>query len=144
VPNTNIADAGLHRHERPDPNLWVTPSGAANPGGAPWWATRIGYFQRDLLEYQETITRLSGAARWQDVERFLSLLFSLNANVLFLEPQFRFGVIVADPDDNKFIDCAIAAQADYIITSDHHFAALNGSGYKPHLITPQEFIQAHL
>lgn len=47
-------------------------------------------------------------------------------------------------DDNKFVDCAIAAQADYIITADHHLAALNGSGYKPRPISPQEFIQAHL
>ena len=97
-----------------------------------------------LLEYQETVIRLSGAARWQQIEAFLTLVFHLHATILFLEPQFRFGVIIADPDDNKCVDCAVAAQADYIITTDHHFAALNGSGYKPRPITPQEFIQAHL
>ncbi|MDB6022682.1 MAG: Nucleotide binding protein PINc [Pedosphaera sp.] len=98
-----------------------------------------------LFEYQETITRLSGAARWQQAERFLELLFYLHANILFLEPQFRFGVITADPDDNKFVDCAIAAQADYIITSDQHFfATLVGSGYKPRPITSQDFVQAYL
>ena len=97
-----------------------------------------------LFEYQETITRLSGAARWQQVERFLTLLFYLHANILFLEPHFRFGVVTADPDDNKFVDCAIAAQAECVITSDQHFGALIGSGYKPRPITPQEFIQAHL
>ncbi len=26
-----------------------------------------------------------------------------------------------DEDDNKFVDCAIAAGADYIVTEDHHF-----------------------
>jgi putative PIN family toxin of toxin-antitoxin system len=26
-----------------------------------------------------------------------------------------------DPDDNKFLDCAIESKADYIITEDHHF-----------------------
>ena len=97
-----------------------------------------------LFEYQETITRLSGAARWQQVERFLTLLFYLHANILFLEPYFRFGVVTADPDDNKFVDCAVAAQAEYVITSDLHFCVLTGSGYKPQPITPQEFIQAHL
>ena len=97
-----------------------------------------------LFEYQETITRLSGAARWQQVERFFTLLFYLHANVLFVNPQFRFGIVTADPDDNKLVDCAIAAQAEYVITSDRHFGALAASGYKPRPITPQEFVQAHL
>lgn len=97
-----------------------------------------------LLEYEETITLLSGSARWQQIERFLTVLFHLHGNVLFLDPRFRFGVIAADPDDNKFCDCAIAAEADYIITSDHHFDALVNSGYKPRPITPQEFIGRHL
>lgn len=97
-----------------------------------------------LLEYQETITLLSGAARWQQVERFLTLLFYLHANVLFIEPHFRFALIATDADDNKFSDCAIAAQADCIITSDRHFDALNGSGYKPRPITPEEFVRRHL
>src|SRR5213594_3560804 len=58
-----------------------------------------------LLEYEETITLLSGRARWQQVERFLTLLFYLHGNILFMEPHFRFAVVTADPDDNKFSDC---------------------------------------
>lgn len=44
----------------------------------------------------------------------------------------------------KFSDCAITAEADYIVTEDRHFQALIGSGYKPQPITPAEFIQRHL
>lgn len=33
------------------------------------------------------------------------------SNVLHIDPHFRFGLIEADPDDNKFVDCAIAANA---------------------------------
>ncbi|MBU6341467.1 MAG: PIN domain-containing protein [Bacteroidetes bacterium] len=29
-----------------------------------------------------------------------------------------------DPDDNKFVDCAIAGQAKYIVTEDRHFNIL--------------------
>ena len=97
-----------------------------------------------LLEYEETITRLSGASRWQQVERFFTLMFYLHANVLFLQPQFRFEIIGADPDDNKFADCAIAAQADYIITLDRHFDELAAAGYKPQTITPEHFVRRHL
>ena len=97
-----------------------------------------------LLEYEETITLLSGPARWQQVERFFTVLFHLHGNIVFIEPHFRFAVITADPDDNKFSDCAIAAQADYIITSDRHFDALIGAGHKPRAIAPEEFIRGHL
>lgn len=39
-------------------------------------------------------------------------------------PHFRFGLIEQDPDDNKFVDCAIIAGADYIVSEDAHFRAL--------------------
>ena len=30
-----------------------------------------------------------------------------------------------DEDDNKFVDCAFAANADFIVTNDAHFNVLN-------------------
>lgn len=40
------------------------------------------------------------------------------------DPQYRFGLIKQDPDDNKFVDCAIIANADYIVSNDKHFKVL--------------------
>jgi len=97
-----------------------------------------------LLEYEEVTVQLSGPLRWQDMVRLLELLAQLHGNIRLVEPQFRFGVVTADPDDNKFCDCAIAAETDYVITEDHHFDALKSAGYKPQPITPQEFIRRHL
>ena len=37
------------------------------------------------------------------------------------DPHFKLLLITADPDDNKFVDCAFAAGADYIVTEDSHF-----------------------
>ena len=93
-----------------------------------------------LLEYEETITTLSGSSRWQQVDRFLHQLSGLRGNVLFVEPHYRFAVVNGDPDDNKFVDCAIAAAADHIVTWDRHFDALVGAGYKPQPITPDKFL----
>jgi len=45
-------------------------------------------------------------------------------NVVFAHPTFRFNLITADPDDNKFVDCAIVANADYIVSQDKHFNVL--------------------
>jgi predicted nucleic acid-binding protein len=36
----------------------------------------------------------------------------------------HFGLIEADADDNKFVDCAVAADAEYIVTNDAHFNVL--------------------
>jgi uncharacterized protein len=97
-----------------------------------------------LLEYEETLTRLSGQGRWQLVWNFLDAISRLHSNVLYVQPQFRFGVIIADPDDNKFADCAVAAEADFILTSDRHFDALHSSGYRPKPIDPLEFVGSYL
>ena len=97
-----------------------------------------------LLEYQEVTVKLSGVERWGEVEALLDLLGQLHGNIQQVEPQFRFTVITADPDDNKFCDCAIVAEADFVVTDDAHFAALQSAGYKPKPIAPEEFIREHL
>jgi putative PIN family toxin of toxin-antitoxin system len=97
-----------------------------------------------LLEYEEIIVKLSGAERWRDVAAFLELLAQLHGNIRQIEPHYRFGIVIADPDDNKVCDCAIAAEADFIVTEDSHFGALKSAGYKPQPITPDEFIRLHL
>ena len=94
-----------------------------------------------MTEYQEVVTRQSGSARWNLVESLLSRLFSEHGTLLYIEPHFRFQVITADPDDNKFVDCAIAAQADFIVTDDEHFGKLRTAGYRPQPIKPADFIQ---
>ena len=97
-----------------------------------------------LLEYEEVTGKLSGARRWREVIAFLELLNQLHGNIRQTEPQFRFAVISADPDDNKFCDCAIAADADFVVTDDAHFAVLKTAGYKPQPVSPDEFIRVYL
>ena len=45
-------------------------------------------------------------------------------NVIRKDPHYSFGLIEADKDDNKFVDCAIAANAKCIVTEDNHFNVL--------------------
>lgn len=45
--------------------------------------------------------------------------------VLMTEPSYRWQLIHVDADDNKFVDCAVAANADYLITNDRHFDILD-------------------
>jgi putative PIN family toxin of toxin-antitoxin system len=97
-----------------------------------------------LFEYQEVTTRLSGAERWRDMAALLDLLAQLHGNIRQVEPKFRFDVISIDPDDNKFCDCAIAADANFVVAEDNHFDVLKSAGYKPKPIKPEEFIRQYL
>ncbi len=45
-------------------------------------------------------------------------------NLERVNPTFRFNLITTDPDDNKFVDCAIVAGATYIVSNDRHFDEL--------------------
>ncbi|MCB9294286.1 MAG: PIN domain-containing protein [Lewinellaceae bacterium] len=38
--------------------------------------------------------------------------------------NYRWELIYNDPDDNKFVDCAVAGQADFLVTHDKHFNVL--------------------
>jgi len=93
-----------------------------------------------LLEYEEVLTRMSGAARWRKLARLMDLAELTSGNLLRVTPSFRFQIIATDLDDNIFTDCAVTAGADYLITEDQHFAALRNAGYIPQPITPREFI----
>ena len=98
-----------------------------------------------LLEYEEIITLHSGPARWARFAAMLDVMRELHPSRLpMISPAFRFRLIAGDADDNKFADCAIVAEADFIITADRHFDALAGAGYKPQPITPEKFIERHL
>ncbi len=46
------------------------------------------------------------------------------SNVELITPYYRWELIQEDPDDNKFVDCAVAGQADYVVTHDKHFNVL--------------------
>ena len=131
-----------------DTNALIQIFGQASPHAAIRKALRHGRLELALstpilLEYEEVILRHAGRGRWDDVWRFLTLIDLLHGNIRRIGPSYRFHTITGDADDDAFADCAIAAEADWIITSDHHFDALIGSGYKPQPITPEEFLRRH-
>lgn len=51
-------------------------------------------------------------------------VLEFSENVIRKDPFFKLNLIKKDPDDNKFVDCAFACQADYIVTDDAHFSEL--------------------
>jgi putative PIN family toxin of toxin-antitoxin system len=120
---------------------------------APWLLLRHGLLANEFswvlsneitLEYEEVAAREIGAAYAARIGLFIELVGQTRGNIHLISPDFRFQTIQADLDDNKFADCAICANADYIITLDRHFQQMKGYGYRPQPITPDEFISRHL
>ncbi|WP_020597699.1 putative toxin-antitoxin system toxin component, PIN family [Spirosoma panaciterrae] len=90
-----------------------------------------------LLEYEELITRFYGTATAHTFLDFLLLL----PNVERIEPYFTLNLITVDRDDNKFVDCAFAGNAHYIVSDDKHFEVLSSVNFpKLSVIKAEEFL----
>ena len=71
-------------------------------------------------EYREILSRYYSA-------EFAELVIDTIYNAPNAEPvtlYYKWQLISADPDDNKFVDCAISANANFIVTNDKHFNIL--------------------
>jgi predicted nucleic acid-binding protein len=74
-----------------------------------------------LLEYEEILKAIGGPTAWSAFE---SLLIARAAFVRRVDPTYFWKAIVHDPDDDKFVDAAVAGQADWIVTEDSHYNRL--------------------
>jgi putative PIN family toxin of toxin-antitoxin system len=91
-----------------------------------------------LLEYEEILQRKLGTETATSVITFLSNL----PNIRKIDTHFLWGMIENDWDDNKFIDCAVAAGATYIVSDDAHFRILKKIDFPPlSLLTGEEFVE---
>lgn len=69
-----------------------------------------------LMEYQEQISLRYGIKQTDAVLDFMLLL----PNVYLHNPTFLWNLIENDQDDNKFVDCFVASQSDFIVSNDRH------------------------
>ena len=80
-----------------------------------------------LLEYQEQICLRYGLLKTDVILDFLLLL----PNVFLITPYFNWNIIEKDKEDNKFVDYAVTANADFIITNDNDFKILDTLEFPP-------------
>ena len=90
-----------------------------------------------LEEYEEILERKAS-------HEFAMLAISVivnNPHTIFVTPYYRFNLITADPDDNKFVDCAVAGNARFIVTEDHHYDILQQTDFpKVEILTLDEML----
>jgi predicted nucleic acid-binding protein len=73
-----------------------------------------------LNEYQEILTHYYSA----ELAKYVIDAILNASHAERITVYYKWNLITADPDDNKFSDCAISANADYIVSNDKHFNIL--------------------
>jgi len=96
---------------------------------------------KDILdEYIDVLQRV-GLKDEDEIEELLSL-FAKGVNIVFTTKTPKIMAVEADPDDNKFIGCAIALNAEVIITGDKALHAVGEYG-RVKILTPQQFLEKY-
>ena len=91
-----------------------------------------------LTEYEEVITNKTSPIVAHNVIEMLTT----RSNVLKVEVYYRWNLIDSDKDDNKFADCAVAGNADFVVSEDGHFRSIMNSDFpKLRLLKANEFLQ---
>ncbi len=66
-------------------------------------------------------------------------LFEDPDRIIPVVPSRRIAVIREDPPDNMFLECAVEARADYIISGDRHLKRL-GTFEGIEILAPSEYL----
>ncbi len=78
-----------------------------------------------LTEYEEIIARKFSPEAAKRVVRTLVELENVFSSVVY----YKLGLIEADADDNKFVDCAFLVGANFLVTNDKHFNVLRNISF---------------
>jgi hypothetical protein len=71
--------------------------------------------------------------------RSLLELFRDPERVLLVAPSVRVTIIRDDPEDNIFLECAVAAQADFVVSGDRHLRKIKAfRGIR--VLAPREYL----
>jgi len=85
------------------------------------------YTNEIIAEYEELLSKHYTPEMTENT----MLLLLTSRNVEKVIPYFKLNLITADPDDNKFVDCAFNGDANYIVTNDRHFNVLKSIDFPP-------------
>jgi putative PIN family toxin of toxin-antitoxin system len=123
-----------------DTNVFISSFFGGNPRALIdlWKTGRLTLcLSQDILdEYVEVLRRL-GLHGTPELDELLTF-FATGSHLLFTTrtPEVR---VVADPDDDRFIACALALTAEYIVTGEK--ALLDVRHYQGiEVVTPREFL----
>lgn len=125
-----------------DTNVFVSSFFGGNPGKIIdlWKNGKITLCLSNAIldEYIDVLGRI-GLNEENELEELLSL-FSRGFNILFTTKTPKLKVVRGDPDDDKFIECAVALKAGTVISGDKDVLTVKEyMGIR--ILTPQQFLE---
>jgi hypothetical protein len=132
VLDTNVLVSGLISHKGPPGQILDA-----------WLAGDIQLFVpqqilgelRRVLQYPRIIKRLA-------IEQATGLLEKLGTDAEMVLVTIKLDVLTCDPSDNIYLECAVQARADYLVTGNsEHFEEAGNMYMGVHIITPRTFLE---
>ncbi len=90
-----------------------------------------------LAEYEEVLKRIGSGLTLEEIQNWIELII-INSSIVV--PLGNLKIIESDPDDDKFVECALSGQAEYIVSGDKHLLNLKEyQGVK--IVSPAHFFE---
>ena len=96
---------------------------------------------KDVLDEVIDVLQRVGLEDENEIEELLSL-FAKGFNILFTTKTPKIKAVKDDPEDDKFIECAVALKAEVIITGDKALKTM-GEYMGIKILAPQEFLKTY-
>lgn len=90
-----------------------------------------------IAELRDVLTRDRLPFTDEQVEELATKILSISR---VIHPEIDLNVIEDDPDDDKILECAVAGDADYIVSGDSHLLDL-GQHAEIQIHSPAQFLQ---
>ena len=74
-----------------------------------------------LFEYEEILTKFYG----RNVAKMVVEMILILPQTEKYDIYYHWKLITEDPDDDKFVDCAVISGAKYLVSDDKHFNILS-------------------
>jgi len=129
-----------------DTNVWVS---ALLWGGKPAEVIKAAEEGKiDIFASEETVGEINQVLAYPKIAKILQadgllheeLIEAVLKVVKFVEVTKKVKVVLEHSADDKFIACALAAKADYLVSGDRHLLKI-GSYKKTRIVTVAEFLK---
>ena len=88
-----------------------------------------------LKEFSRILRNISARKNFRErIDKIIS-------QAILIKKTPRIDIVAEDPEDNKFLSCAVAGKANYIITSDRHLLVLK-KFKRTKIVKPTQFLKA--
>jgi len=125
-----------------DTNIFVSSFFGGNPRKIiEYWKSGqiVLCLSRPILDEYVDVLRRMGLQDEHELEELLSL-FANGFHTLFTAKTPKLTIVEKDPDDDKFIECAVALNSKYIISGDKALREVKDyMGIK--IMSPKQFIE---